>query len=127
MNLHDLAEALEAAPNHPVVMHSPPVGKSQGVFRAGELGSYRGYYEQLAIDYWSPTGKHERPPTAHELATNLRRMQYQVVTGYKGGHFEILPTTDVWVSSYGECTGWKVVNVATHLDQVIIETVQEDW
>jgi hypothetical protein len=61
-----------------------------------DVGSYRGYYERLAIEP-GPGVK------AGELFDLIARRQGTYMTGYKGGEYEIHGDTLVHVARYGMC------------------------
>jgi len=75
--------------------------------RAAGIGSYRGYYEQLAIGSTKDGGN---ALCVGELLAKLRAQVGNTVTGYKGGAFRISLETPVWAAEYGEC-GPMVVGI----------------
>jgi len=95
-------------------MSSPPMTVSKvldALFEMGRdatvpgldlaVGSYRGYYERLAISPGPGVN-------AGELFDLIARRQGSYMTGYKGGEFEIHGDTLVHVADWGE-TGPKLV------------------
>lgn len=58
------------------------------------VGSYRGYYEHVAIS----RGK----ATAGELLKELKSRIGTVMYGYKGGEYPVTPHCDVYVAGYGD-------------------------
>lgn len=94
----------------------------------GEIDSYRGYYEQLAIGCRSKSdlGRHEKPSTAHEFAADLREMMHATITGYKGGTYHTSPSTPIWVSNYGHASGDMVTGVHYFDGLATIETTEDD-
>lgn len=95
------------------------------------LGSYRGYYNDLAIERsdarhdrtelavrgnpfelnlagWTYTPGHSEvsikaDPTVAELYLALSLAVGAEFEGYKGGQFTMYPDTPLWVSEHGEC------------------------
>jgi len=100
MTVDGLIDALTAWGDQPVVILS-----TRGELVPGDLGSYRGYYEDLAIEAAEPAGKHAKPLMAREFSADLEAMLWTTITGYKGGNYQVTRDTLVWVSEYGECSG----------------------
>lgn len=96
----------------------------------GSVGSYRGYYDHLALDYHSDYSKR---PTVADLLAELRGAVGKIYEGYKGGDFRMDESTPVWVSQYGESHSTAVLGVKAlgELDGgywTIIETAHcENW
>jgi hypothetical protein len=88
---------------------------SEGDVGAGGIGSYRGYYEQLAI------GLQAVPITADQLAQLLRKQVGDTVTGYKGGEYRITRETPVWAAEYGSC-GDMIVGIDLRNERVTLMT-----
>lgn len=86
----------------------------------GDVDSYRGYYEQLAIE---PGG----PARCEALADILIESLDKTFYGYKGGEFSMFDDTPVWVSEYGIASGDMVVGVEEKADMVVIFTKKEQW
>jgi DNA/RNA-binding domain of Phe-tRNA-synthetase-like protein len=61
----------------------------------GEVGSYRGYYEDLAIEFA------QEKCTVGELLQRLKNAVGEVFEGYKGGEYQMNKNTAVWVADYG--------------------------
>lgn len=70
------------------------------------VDSYRGYYEQLAIEV-SVSGS----MTVGTLVELLTSRIGTTMTGYKGGQYPISNDTPVWISNYGECSHSRVTGV----------------
>jgi len=104
LTLRELIAQLEQRPATDKVR----IGAAMWKFSA--LGSYRGYYEQLAIEYTSDA-EHE-DTTVEKLLEQLQGMIGSTVEGYKGGLFKITPATPVWASNYGECSSLAVQGVS---------------
>jgi hypothetical protein len=82
----------------------------------GRLHSYRGYYEQLAIE----------PDNIYVLLdpfiADLEIAVGQTYEGYKGGDFTMHRDTPVWISSYGEAKNTVITGVKKIYNQVILKT-----
>jgi hypothetical protein len=61
----------------------------------GDLDSYRGYYEDLAIGY------SQVKCTVGGLLQRLKNATGEVFKGYKGGKYQMNKNTAVWVADYG--------------------------
>lgn len=87
------------------------------------VGSYRGYYDHLAIE---PGGK---PGTVAEAVTELQGAIGKTFQGYKGGDYTMTQDTPVWVSHYGEASGHRVVDVVLSgtSGDVSVLTEERDW
>lgn len=72
----------------------------------GNPMSYRGYNEQLALDY---TTTKER--TVGDLAATLLATVGAALEAYKGGSYQMKNSTPVWVSQYGNVEGFQVLGV----------------
>lgn len=81
--------------------------------------SYRGYYEDLAIE-----------PVADAVIVSCvlgqaQRALGEVFEGYKGGEYPMHKNTLLWVSHYGT-TGDKLTGVRHENGRVLIETQTDD-
>jgi hypothetical protein len=115
MRLAGLIEALAALPpDLPVYIGDEP---------AGQLGSYRGYYNQLTIYRAGGRGHggDATPVTVAELLTDARDADGQIFTGYKGGDFTMDLETPVWASDYSE-TGLGIRELVQDAYRVTIIT-----
>ena len=83
-----------------------------------KVGSYRGYYEDLAIS----SGGKEMTLAAFEKM--LRQARGTEFTGYKGGEFEMGDDTVLWNSEYGMASGCAVMGMTVDDGKVIIITKQ---
>ncbi len=104
MNVSGLIAELKKHPRDAYLrIDKSPIGLSpKGV------DSYRGYYEDLAINV--------EPDRYSEMRTGdfvalLEERLGTTMTGYKGGDYQIRPSTRVWVSNYGEASGARVTGV----------------
>jgi hypothetical protein len=125
--------------------------------RPTSLGSYRGYYDHLAIlrdegvenEF---TEKDARPepfdmsfgygtyhpgisevrikaePTVADLIAALDLADGAVFEGYKGGQFAMDSGSDVWVSQYGNCDRLRIKEQIEDLPgRVDLATYEESW
>jgi hypothetical protein len=86
-------------------------------FHPGGLDSYRGFYEQLAIEYQTDL----EIKTADFIA-KLEKAVGRNYEGYKGGSYTMFRDTPVWVANYGESTYTGVVGVLDAGYITVIET-----
>lgn len=119
MNLGEFIAALKA-----VVGRDPDV-RVQFDFNSmvpGNTGSYRGYYQDLAI-----------APEPHRVVTV--KMVYDQfcalvgtwICGWKGGEYRVTEETALWVAHSGDASGTAVVGVKEYDYLVIIETAYEGY
>lgn len=102
------------------------------------LASYRGFYDQLAIERrqfdWDRTelsgrggsygdytpghsGVHIRNnATVADLITALQLAIGEEFEGYKGGQFRMDEDTILWVSEYGDCDSRRVFDIREEAD-----------
>jgi len=119
MRLAGLIDALaELPPDLPVYVGSEP---------AGQLGSYRGYYNQLTIYRSNGIGHGGDAPavTVAGLLANARDADGGIFTGYKGGDFTMGLDTPVWASDYGD-TGLGIAELIQDADRVTVITFNTD-
>jgi len=64
-----------------------------------DLESYRGYYEDLSLDY----GWDTEPIVVRDLLKMFEDADGSTYTGYKGGDFIMHRKTLIWVAPYGDC------------------------
>jgi hypothetical protein len=88
----------------------------------GEMGSYRGYHDELRIE---PNGRD--PKTVADVLKTLRRFRKSGITGYKGGDFPVTDRTGVWIAEYGECSEQHVSGIRVDGGIVVIMTEERDW
>ena len=101
---------------------------------SGEFDSYRGYYEDLAIDKDQATDE-STASTVFDFKKVLNNaLEQGEMYGYKGGDYSIDESTLVWFGSYGTTSGsLKIVGVyeiqdseAPGLSDYVYVEVQED-
>jgi hypothetical protein len=86
-------------------------------FVPDQLGSYRGYYEDLALDYQTGATVH-----VADLLPQLRDALGRSFEGYKGGEFVMHRGTNVWVAPYGESWGTAITGVRDTGYYAVLET-----
>lgn len=86
---------------------SPEVFYDFGRFSPSEVMSYRGFYEQLAINYGKGDSEGDRINVTDFLSL-LENTVGKVFEGYKGGDYVMARKTPLWVANYGE-SGWTAM------------------
>lgn len=105
MTLGKLIAALEAMPSDAQVANLV------------SAHSYRGYYSDLAFE------RDEGTRPAYALLAECKAAMGQVFEGYKGGDFVMGALTPLWLSTYGNNSGTKLM--ALHAGGEV-ETMQDD-
>lgn len=82
-----------------------------------KFGSYRGYYDQLALGVAL-----EGNVTAGALAEAAQRAVGATFEGWKGGKYQMTRSTPLWVDNPGEATGTQIVGVRDDGWALIIQT-----
>jgi hypothetical protein len=96
------------------------------------LASYRGYYDQLAIepissDSWTESeGPGSAHPNVQYVIDLLKDALGKRFTGWKGGEFLMTEQTKLWVDAPGKWSSTAVSGVLNRGWIVIIETRNED-
>ena len=108
---------LEAQPSDNLIKIDFTTGNPNGV------GSYRGYYEDLAIHY-----DNQKPPiNVKVLLRWLRNAVGGIFSGYKGGDFTMNTKTIVWVAEYGS-TGKMLCGIKkVGKNTILLTQVDEDY
>lgn len=117
LGIGELAALLRATNPDKVVVAETPLGP---VSVSPDVISYRGYYDQLAIE---PDGQ----STAGILAAALSEAIGETFQGYKGGDYSMSRNTPVWLSRYGDASGYAVTGVVEAADAVILNITEEEW
>lgn len=86
----------------------------------GYMGSYRGMYDQLAID---PDGR--EPRTVADVLKDLRTIKRKGING-EGGPYEVKSHTGVWVDR-GQATHQHLCGVRVQGGVVVIMTEPREW
>lgn len=103
MKLQELIELLKECPADDYLrIDKCPVG-----IGPTDVGSYRGSYEQLAIR----VEMESYGQTVGRFVELLESRIGTMMTGYKGGEYEITPSTKVWISNTGEVSDARVTGV----------------
>lgn len=89
------------------------------------IASYRGYYDELALQYVFP-GDQTDPHTVEKFLELLYAAASSVFQGYKGGDYRASSSTPVWVSNWGDVDDTIVVGVTDAGHQVVINTAYFD-
>jgi len=110
LTLGELAARLDAAPQDILVEFS------NGMY-PGILGSYRGYYNYIAIEYGELC-------YVKELLKRVKEAIGNTFTGYKGGEYKMTRMTPVWVSDYGAVSGKGIVGVSQNDSKIILHIKQ---
>ena len=84
------------------------------------VGSYRGYYADLAIS------SRDEPTTCGELLEALKASQGQTFTGYKGGDYRMGNDTPLWHSDYGTASGVAIMGTSATPDGIVLDVRQVD-
>lgn len=77
--------------------------------------SYRGYYDNLALNWDGPSDIVK----VVDLSVKLRAAVGATFIGYKGGHFKMHRKTPVWVARPGE-TGDTIVTHVVRTDYAVV-------
>ena len=80
-----------------------------------DVDSYRGYYEDLAIE---PS---ETQCRVLQLLSMLESALGETFTGYKGGDFLMKEDTPLWCADYGDC-GRAITGLRVEGREVVLET-----
>lgn len=86
----------------------------------GYMGSYRGYYDQLAIH---PDGS--GPKSVSDVLKELRTIRRKGING-DGGPYPVQPHTSVWVDR-GQAEQQHVSGVRVDGGIIVIMTEERDW
>ena len=107
MNLGELIDALAECPAEYLRIAEPMPLTPRSV------SSYRGYYEDLAIEYVEGYGEKMR---LDHFLTTLRSAVGETFEGYKGGEYTMSRDTCVWVSNHGKASSTRVSGVVVDDD-----------
>jgi hypothetical protein len=91
-------------------------------FKPCGICSYRGYYEQLALNYT----QERETPTVKSVLEYCKSAIGDTFSGYKGGDYEMDRDTMLWVSNPSEASGTTVCGVSKVGYYVIIHTSYQD-
>lgn len=117
MKLAALVHAIKAHPQDAEVVMEL-VGLEADLQRPGELDSYRGYYEDLAIG-WGPRDLGSWR-SVEWLVDQLRTAVGDTFEGCKGGYYTMREDTKVWAACTCDATGWAPCEVVERDGLVVI-------
>lgn len=100
MTLGELIDTLKSFPKDYLVFIKPYDQIPHGFI------SYRGYYDQLALDY-----DLEGQCTVEDLLKAAKKVVGKELMGYKGGNFLMTKNTPVWISYYGHVSNMLLTKV----------------
>lgn len=92
------------------------------IYLTDKIGSYRGYYDQLALGYGIDTYA-----TVGQVLKACKAAVGETFTGYKGGEYEMGVDTNVWISNYGHASDIKIVNITEDGYGVWIEVFRDEY
>jgi hypothetical protein len=94
--------------------------------RPTKVGSYRGYYDHLALG-WSDEsvtdkdGKFLRHwPSVQSLIDELKAAIGRTFEGWKGGDYRMTEETPVWVANRGESGGTGIIEIGVEGDHTVL-------
>ena len=88
----------------------------------GAVGSYRGFYDHVALSTGAEVG------TVRDAVKAVSRAIGATFYGYKGGEYLMTEETPVWVSEYGEASERYVTGVmALPGGQFAVVTGKDEW
>jgi hypothetical protein len=85
------------------------------------IDSWRGSYEELALNICASDSKNE-PMTVSCFLQMLKDTVGKTLEGYKGGDYLMTKHTPVWVANYGNSGNTAVVDIIDNEYEVIIMT-----
>ena len=88
------------------------------------LGSYRGYYSDLA--WGSGSSRPSQLPTVGAALANATAALGATFEGYKGGDFLMDKHTPMWVSGYGTCSGLRVMGIEMSPTNMVVLMLKSD-
>lgn len=89
----------------------------------GETISYRGYYNEIAIEPIEADVLHR---SVFEVLKTLQESVGKTFEGYKGGEYTMDESTPIWVASYG-CSGKEVIATQViHEERAVVVLVKQD-
>ena len=89
-------------------------------FGVGGVGSYRGFYEDLALE--PAEDFTDRYKDVSALLQRLKKALGETFEGYKGGDYVMSEETILWAAKYGESGSTAIVGVTGDRYLTIIET-----
>lgn len=89
------------------------------------LSSYRGYYDELAINYGAY--EYDDLPSLRAVIKLLKEALGKIYTGWKGGEYKMDKDTPLWVANDGGCTKTMVTGVIDDEYRVVIMTTNSEY
>lgn len=109
LTLKDILDFLKIAPPKAVVhfdfCHFSP----------GRLHSYRGHYDQLALEY-----QQSRTVYVGELYSDALSAFGKSFQGYKGGNYVMGALTPLWVDNWGDCTNTMLCGIRQEGEYLVV-------
>ena len=91
---------------------------------SGELGSYRGYYSDVAIELHDD--EFSRAATEAQLLESVLSLQKQgFMVGHKGGFFEVHSDCPVWIAIPGDPSRIALVRIERLSNAFLLECTTE--
>ena len=110
------------------VDESLPVVFATYPYSPSGLSSWRGAYDELAIEYDSQ----DELPTVKEFLAMLNDAVGKTMTGYNGGEFLMSRLTPLWMANYGESSGpfsecVAITGITVMKNSVLIKTMNMEY
>lgn len=124
MKIGQAIEAFRKYPDAPVIIRTNLDSPHDGCTLArSSIHSYRGYYEDLAIEAVAPNLGLTR---GGDIADDLENAIGATFHGYKGGDFIMSYDTTLWVAPYGS-TGYILADVLTSAESNIVLLAEDRY
>jgi len=81
-----------------------------------DLGSYRGFYEDLALGF----SDIEERRTVEQLTQQLKDALKESFCGYKGGNYKMTRKSTLWVANYSHTTNTYIRDVVLGEDERVL-------
>lgn len=125
MNLGEIIDTLEIITKK--AGDTCPVLFDFGAFApdVNDIGSYRGYYSDLAIGYIEYGGYGST--TVSDLLKALKKALKEKHYGYKGGEYFMGRETMVWVANHSKTTSTQISQIDQQDHYIIVHTEYVPW
>ena len=87
------------------------------------LDSYRGYYDELSIDY---SEEETGIKLVKDFLEECKSAVGKEFTGWKGGKYLMNESTPIWVSKNSCCDGLIIKEIVETDDKILIKTILEE-
>lgn len=114
LTLGDLIDALKSVKDK-----KASVRFDFGYMKPKQIESWRGSYDELAINYSEDDDDSEK---VSHFISRLNQCIGKTFVGYKGGDFVMKKNTPVWVANHGQAANTAIFGIKDFGYQVIIET-----